>query len=215
MAAPDSQTHFSPPRSHFGAWVGVVLLFAAFALLAWAVIGSMPRRDHYEDKRAQVRYEKLKAYHEEVDPHLAKYAWVEKEKGTARIPIQHAMELAVVDLAQKNPAPAGPLPVAGAQPGQQVTAPVAPTPAASPDGAPRPTPAPALVGKDSEAKGQGAAVVKPPDAAPGTQPGPNATPAAAPVSGANQPNVGLGRPTATPVQSPAGTPLPVPGTTPR
>ncbi|HEX8280898.1 MAG TPA: hypothetical protein VF551_05950 [Chthoniobacterales bacterium] len=208
---------FEQPRSTFRTWIGVVLLFGLFALFAWAVIGAMPRGTDYEATRGKARAEKLKALHEETAPQLSSYAWLDKAKGSVRMPIDRAMELTVADLAQKKPAPANPLPPEGDKAGLQVTAPVGPTPApsASPEGAaPRPTPAIAVTGKDSEAEGQAAAAANPPDAAPGTQPGPSATPAAAPPAGSNRPQPGQGKPTATPVQSAPGTPIPVPGKSP-
>ncbi|MDQ6626037.1 MAG: hypothetical protein M3Y69_07855 [Verrucomicrobiota bacterium] len=216
MAETETELRFSQPRSHFGTWVGVMLLFAVFGLFVWTVMGVMPRRDNYEEKRGEKRIENLKKYHEEVDPQLNGYAWVDKAKGTVRVPVHRAMELAIADLAQKKPTAANPLPPEGDKAGLQVTAPVAPTPmpGASSQGSARPTPATATEGKDSENAGQAAASANPPNAAPGTQPGANATPAAAPVSTSNQPNVGPGKPTATPVQSSAGTPLPVQGATP-
>jgi hypothetical protein len=217
VADPATEIRFTQPRSSFGTWIGVVLLFAVFALFVWAVMGAMPRGDEYEKKRAQTRLDNLKKYHEEVDPQLHNYAWVDKEKGTVRVPIDRAMELAMSDLAQKKPAPANPIPPEGDKAGLQVTAPIAPTPApaASPQDSARPTPAIATEGKDSETEGQAAAAANPPNAQPGTQPGRSATPAAAPPAGSNQPQPGPGKPTATPVQSPPGTPVPVPGTTPR
>lgn len=215
MAKPDTDIHFEHPRSTFGTWIGVVLLFGLFALLAWALMGAMPRGNSYEQDRGKARVEKLKKYHEEMDASLKGYAWVDKAKGTVRMPVDRAIELTAGELAQRKPAPAGPLPPEGEKAGLQVTAPVGPTPApmASPGGAPRPTPATSIEGKDSEAEGQAAAAANPPDAAPGTQPGPSATPAAGPVSGSNQPNPG-NQAQPTPVRSPPGTPLPVPGTTP-
>lgn len=216
MATTDSDIRFEQPRSTFGTWVGVVLLFALFGLIAWAVMGAMPRGDDYEQKRGKARLEKLKAYHDEIDTQTKGYAWADKAKGTVRVPIDRAMELSVGELAQRKPAPAGPLPPEGEKAGLQVTAPVGPTPApvASPGGAPRPTPAIATEGKDSEAEGQAAASANPPDAAPGTQPGPSATPAAAPPAGSNRANP-ADKPQPTPVQSAPGRPLPVPGVTPR
>lgn len=216
MAATDTDTHFEHPRSTFGTWVGVVLLFAFFGLLAWALMGAMPRGDKYEETRGKARAEKLKKHQEETAAEMKGYAWVDKAKGTVRMPIDRAMELSTTELAQRKPAPAGPLPPEGDKAGLQVTAPVGPTPgpSISPGSATRPTPATAISGKDSESEGQAAASANPPDAAPGTQPGPSATPAAAPPAGSNRPNP-ADKPQATPVQSPPGTPLPVPGVTPR
>jgi len=72
--------------------------------------------------------EKLKTLREESQKELTTYAWVDKNKGVARIPIDRAMEVTVADLAQKKPAPAGPIATPAAQ-----TAPAgaSPAPAAS------------------------------------------------------------------------------------
>ena len=203
----------------FGTWVGVVLLFAIFGLFVWVVIGAMPRGDDYEQKRAAARMEKLKTTREEANTALDKYGWVDKSKGVVRLPIQRAMELTIAELAQKKPAPANPIELTPAPAGMQTTAPVAPpaatvapsAAAASGAASPKPT---SIHGETSENRGQPAGAANPPNAAPGTQPGPNATPAASPPSGAEQPQPGGGQRSATPVQSPAGTPLPIPGKTP-
>ncbi|MDQ6766088.1 MAG: hypothetical protein M3Z22_08325 [Verrucomicrobiota bacterium] len=216
MATDDTARSFEQPHSTFGTWVGVVLLFAVFGLLVWVVIGLMPRGDDYEQKRATARVDKLKAARDEANGALNGYAWVDKEKGTVRVPIHRAMELTLAELSQKKPAPGNPIP-ADLQPGIQRTAPVtaAPAPTAPPGASARSTPqAVATEGKDSENRGQKAAENNPPNAAPGTQPGPSATAAASPPAGANQPQPGVGEPTATPVQSPAGTPRRIPGKTP-
>ncbi len=215
MADEEPKFSFQQPRSMFSTWVGVVLLFAFFGLLVWAVMGAMPRGDNYEQKRATARTEKLKTTRDEANGALSGYAWVDKTKGVVRVPIDRAMELSVAELAQKKPAPANPIPPEGAQPGLQVTAPVAPQPAAA---APAPSPSPELSSREgagSESRGQPAAAANPPNANPGTQPGPNATPAASAPAPSRQfqPETGP-KPIATPVQSPPGTPLPVPGKTP-
>ena len=219
MAADETELTFEQPRSMFGTWLGVVLLFAVFGLFVWVVVGAMPRGDDYEKKRATARMEKLKTTREEADIALHKYAWVDKEKGVARVPIQRAMELSVAELAQKKPAQANP--IATAPPGgAQTTAPVAPAastvaPSAATAASATSTPTITSVhGKDSEIRGQPAAAANPQNAAPGTQPGPDSTPAASPASGASRPQPGESQPSATPVQSPPGTPLPVPGKTP-
>lgn len=217
MTDTDAEIRVEQPRSTFTTWIGVVLLFAVFSLFVWAVMSAMPRGDDYEAKRAKARTDKLKALREEEDPQLKSYGWVDKEKGSVRVPIARGMELSVAELAQKKPAPANAIPPEGAQAGLQVTAPVGPSPApgVSPQASARPTPATAIAGKDSENEGQAAGSANPPNAAPGTQPGPSATPAAAPPAGSNKAQPGEGKPTATPVQSPPGTSLPVPGVTPR
>src|SRR5438045_5017945 len=84
-----------------------------------------PQTKYYQETHAKKRMQKLKALHEETQKELTTYAWVDKNKGLARIPIDRAMEVAVAELAQKKPAPAGPI--------------AAPAPQAAPAGA-SPTP---------------------------------------------------------------------------
>ena len=96
-------------RAPFSTWLGIVCLFLLFGLIVLAVIGPSPRTSDYEETRAKKRMERLKALHEETQKDLTTYGWVDKNKGVARIPIDRAMEITVADLAQKKPAPAGPI----------------------------------------------------------------------------------------------------------
>src|ERR1700716_4646395 len=108
MADIESIRQVAQARTPFSAWFGVVLLFALFGIIVLAVIGPAPRGDTYEQKRAKTRAEKLKVVQEEAKS-LTSYGWIDKNKGIARIPIDRAMELSVAELAQKKPAPAGPI----------------------------------------------------------------------------------------------------------
>jgi hypothetical protein len=132
MADTQSAPSIAYTRAPFSTWLGIVCLFVLFGLIVLAVIGPSPRTSDYEETRAKKRMEKLKASHEESQKELTTYAWVDKNKGVARIPIDRAMEVTVTDLAQKKPAPAGPIatPAAPAAP-----AGASPSPAASPQGA--------------------------------------------------------------------------------
>jgi hypothetical protein len=196
----------------FSTWIGVVLLFALFGVLALVVIVLSPRGNSYEEKRAKVRAEKLLAAHEESMKALTTYAWVDKNKGVVRIPITEAMQLTVVDLAQNAPAPANPIAIAEASPPAQTTAPAAASPAPPPSttsgGTPKPT---SGSGPNSENRSQPAAANNPPPAPPGTQPGPSTVPATSPPSAAVKAPA-----TPSALHSPAapGTPLPVRGKTP-
>jgi len=212
VAKSDTELHLEQPRSSFGTWIGVVLLFAVFALMVWAVMGAMPRGDRFEEKRAEARTEKLKTATEEHKKALDGYGWVDKEKGVIRMPVQRAMELTVAELAQRKPAPAGPVTPEGAAAGLQTTAPMTPLAGAAPQAAPTASPkAIAVEGPGSQAAGQPAAAANPAGAPPGTQPGPSTSPPGRPSSTTREFQPG-GLPT--PVQSPPGPPLPVPGTTP-
>ena len=109
MADIESIRQAAHARTPFSMWLGVVLLFALFGIIVLAVIGPSPRGDNYEQKRAKAREEKLKVARDEDAKALTTYSWMDKQKGTVRIPVRRAMELAMTELAQKKPAPAGPI----------------------------------------------------------------------------------------------------------
>jgi hypothetical protein len=194
----------------FSTWVGVVLLFALFGVIVLAVIGPTPRGDNYEQMRAEARAKKLKDAREEDSKALTSYTWIDKNKGTVRLPIDRAMELTLADLANKKPAPAYAIaaPESSAAPGGAAAA--SPAPSASPQssGTPKPT---SVTGPNSEARGQPAAAVNPPPVQPSTQPGVSASPAASSKSSGAVPATS---PAAIPSATPPGSPLPVRGATP-
>src|SRR3954447_99663 len=112
----ETQAHsIAYSRAPFSTWLGIVCLFLLFGLIVLAVIGPSPRTSDCEQARAKKRMEKLKALHEENQKELTTFAWVDKDKGVARIPIERAMQLTVTDLAQKKPVPAGPIATPAAQ----------------------------------------------------------------------------------------------------
>jgi hypothetical protein len=208
---PDQPPQKFQPRSTFSTWVGVVLLFTFFAMLALVVIGASPRGSTYEKKRDKARAEKLQAAQSEMLTALTTYGWVDKAKGVARIPVTDAMKLTVAELAQKKPAPANPIATPEAQSPTPATSPsptATPTPTASPT--PKPT---TITGPHSESHNQPAAAINPPPAPPGTQPGPSSTPAATPPSTPAKPQASPS-PSAKPSPTPPGSPLPVRGKTP-
>jgi hypothetical protein len=195
----------------FSTWLGVVLLFVLFGVIALAVIGPLPRGNNYEKTRAENRMKKLAELRDEDSKALSGYSWIDKNKGTVRLPIERAMELTLADLEKKKPAPAGPIatPEAAAAPGGAAAATPAPTASASasPTGTPKPT---SVSGQNSNAGGQPAAAINPPPEKPGTQPGAGASPAASPKSAAAAPATS---PSAAPSTTPPGSPLPVRGAT--
>jgi len=206
--ADTEQTRIQSPAP-FSTWVGVVLLFVLFGAIVVAVIGPSPRGDSYEKMRAETRAKKLKEARDEESKALTTYAWVDKNKGTVRLPIDRAMELTVADLANKKPAPANPIaaPESSAAPGGAAAASPAPSASPQPSGTPKPT---SVAGQNSEARGQPAAAVNPPAVQPSTQPGASASPAASPKSSAAAP---AASPSTTPSATPPGSPLPVRGAT--
>jgi hypothetical protein len=192
----------------------MVLLFAIFGLIAFVVLKASPRGNTFEKKRAKARAEKLEAAQKDNLNVLTTYAWVDKNKGVVRIPINDAMKLTLAQLADSKPAAAGPIaaesPSAAPQtsPGP-TTSPSAPaSPAANATGTPKPT---SVEGHDSEAHNQPAAAINPAPAPPNSQPGPNASPAASvPSQSAKAPVT----PSPSAAPSAPGTPLPVRGKTP-
>ena len=132
MAETQSAHSIAYSRAPFSTWLGIVCLFVLFGLIVLAVIGPSPRTSDYEETRAKKRMEKLKALHEESQKELTTYAWVDKNKGVARIPIDRAMEVTVADLAQKSPRQ----PVRSLRrPAQAAPAGASPAPPAAPQGA--------------------------------------------------------------------------------
>jgi len=129
MAETESARRVAYSPTPFSTWLGIVFLFVLFGLIVLAVIGPSPRGSDYEETRAKKRIEQLKTLREENQKELTTYAWVDKNKGVARIPIDRAMELTVAELAQKKPAPAGPIATPATQ---TVPAGASPAPAASP-----------------------------------------------------------------------------------
>ena len=201
-----SQTPERTPIS-FRAWLGIVLLFLFFGIFVLVLVAATPHGNNYEAKRARAREEKLKTTRDAATKELSAYAWVDKAKGVARIPIDRAMQLTMRDLASKKPAAANPIETAALTPAPAPVAspapPVSPAPtAAGASATPKPT---SVQGATSENRGQPAAASNPPGAIPGTQPGPGATPAASPPPPSGQPAVS---PSATPEQKPPGTPPP-------
>jgi hypothetical protein len=197
------QTSERAPIS-FGAWLGIVLLFLFFGIFVLVLVAATPHGNTYEAKRAKAREKKLNDARNAAAQELKSYAWVDKGKGIARIPIDRAMELTLHDLASKKPEPANPIET----PAQAPASGASPTPAVSPGpataaGTPKPT---SVEGPSSENRNQPAAAGNPPGAIPGTQPGPGATPAASP---SEQPAV-----SPIPEQKPPGTPIPIAGETP-
>src|SRR5213082_3890640 len=130
-----SSTPQTPERSpiSFGAWLGIVLLFLFFGIFVLVLVAATPHGNTYEEKRAKGREEKLKTMRDAASKDLNSYAWVDKGKGVARIPIDRAMQLTLRDLASKKPEPANPIatPAQAAAPGASAAAPAV-SPSAGP-----------------------------------------------------------------------------------
>jgi hypothetical protein len=184
MADTESLRQVAHARAPLSAWFGIVLLFVLFGVIVLAIIGPSPRGTDYEETRARKRIENLKTLREEADKALTTYAWVDKNKGVARIPIEHAMELTVAELAKQTPAPAGPI----ATPQAQATA-SPPASTASPASATSPKPGGAQASPQAAASAapQGAASSPPSSSPAQASPSPAASAAPTSPSPANSP----------------------------
>jgi len=148
MADEESLRQVAQSPAPFSVWLGIVLLFALFGVIVLAIIGPAPRGDSYEQTRVKKRLDGLKTLREQDAQALTTYAWVDKSKGVARIPIERSMELMVAQLAQKRPAPAGPIATpsppaaasAPASPAAPATSPAVPAATAAPSSSVTPSP---------------------------------------------------------------------------
>ena len=197
-----------PPIS-FGAWLGVVLLFLFFGIFVYVLVAAAPHGNNYEQKRAEARAKKLNDARSAATKELNSYAWVDKGKGVARIPIDRAMELTLRDLASRKPEAANPIAssVEAAAPAASPAAPAV-SPAATPSATAKPK---AVEGAESENRNQPAAAGNPPNAISGTQPGPAVTPGASASPPSEQPAVS---PSPLPERNPPATPASTPAKSP-
>ena len=156
MADTESIRQIAHSRAPLSTWFGIVLLFALFGLLVLAIIGPSPRGSNYEETRAKKRMENLKTTREDGEKALNAYAWIDKNKGTVRIPINRAMALTTTDLSKQKPAPAGPIATPQAQSpaaAQPAGSPSAPAPAASAAPATQPAASPSPAAQTSPPSG--------------------------------------------------------------
>ena len=87
---------------------GGFLLLLLFVIAVRLLLGFAPAPDEDAARAA----ERVKAHQEleaENAQKLQNYAWVDKAKGTVQVPIERAMELAIVELNSKKPTAAGPI----------------------------------------------------------------------------------------------------------
>ena len=96
-------------KSIWPMFIGTFLLFALFAVFVQWMLNSGDREAFDEEAiRAKQRYEILQKVTDENNNLTTGYAWADRAKGTVRIPLDRAMELAVAKLsAQGEPKPAG------------------------------------------------------------------------------------------------------------
>ena len=112
--------------------VTILVLLLLFAGLVWFVTYQRESIAASEPGRRELRLKNLNDLNTENQKVLTSYRWIDRGKGVVGIPIDHAMELEVADLAANHPHAAGP-----------ITLPVPnPTPSTAGSPAQKPVPAP-------------------------------------------------------------------------
>jgi len=98
-------------KSIWPMFIGTFVIFALFALAVQWMLGSTDTDSFDEEAtRAKERYDILAKVREENKNLTTSYGWADQAKGTVRIPLDRAMELAVAKLAsQGEPRPAYPV----------------------------------------------------------------------------------------------------------
>jgi hypothetical protein len=98
-------------KSIWPMFIGTFVLFALFAVFVQWMLNSGDRAAFDEEGiRAKERYEILQKVTDENSNLTTGYAWADRAKGTVRIPLDRAMEIALQKLsAQGEPKPAGPV----------------------------------------------------------------------------------------------------------
>ena len=79
-----------------------VLGFCLLAILALLLRSTLTSGQTYEEKRAQIRLNRLVALRSDEARKLASYQWVDKAKGVVQIPLERAMALTLVDIKGKG-----------------------------------------------------------------------------------------------------------------
>jgi hypothetical protein len=88
------------------AFLGVLIVFCAFAVVAWILFRFAAPSATYEETRAKNRMAKAAAIAQEAQDKLyGAPKWIDKAKGTIQLPIDTAMTLVVNDYQTKAVAP--------------------------------------------------------------------------------------------------------------
>ncbi len=183
MSAP----HPTEPVAIKSAWpmfIGALVMIGVFLVIALLLRSVAPSGATDEVEKAELRRTNLADLHEADEAELTTYGWVDREKGTVRIPIREAMKREIAALNQQEPRPAYAIATPVPAPAEE-----APAQDAAADGAP-------LEAADGE---------NDPSASDGSAASTEPTPAESPASGA-EPSATPGAPGAAPAES--ATPAP-------
>jgi hypothetical protein len=89
----------------FLVFLGVAAAITVVILIVGGLVGRQPEVETVDAKRATQRLEARAKLDQTDREALSSAAWVDKEKGIVRLPIDDAVKLAAKDLAGKKPAP--------------------------------------------------------------------------------------------------------------
>lgn len=107
METPTSNPGSVRPRNIWPMFAGALLLFLLFgAVVRWIVASEDRAAFDEEAQRAKQRMEILAKVTDENKALTTAYAWVDRAKGTVRIPVDRATELVAAKLAGIQPHPA-------------------------------------------------------------------------------------------------------------
>lgn len=107
METPTSNPGSKRSRSIWPMFAGALLLFVLFGGAVKWVVSSTDRAAFDEEAlRAKQRMEILAKVTDENNALTTTYAWADRAKGTVRIPVDRAVELAIAKLAAVPPHPA-------------------------------------------------------------------------------------------------------------
>ena len=115
-------------------FVGGILLFCGFAVLAWIAFRLVAPTHTYEQDRAEQRKEKVATINAEAQQKLYSPAkWIDQAKGTVQLPIDTAMDLVINDYQHKEVQPSqvkvdNPYPLGLQMPAAPAAAPAAASP---------------------------------------------------------------------------------------
>jgi hypothetical protein len=98
------------PKPLKSIWVTYVIYFSAIAMFAVIMLAILRMTGNVQDvdeQRAKERADILKQIRATAQEELTQPAWIDKEKGIVRLPIDVAMELTVKELKEKKVEKAG------------------------------------------------------------------------------------------------------------
>ncbi len=107
-----SSTHHPESAETKSAWpmfIGALVMIGAFLVIALLLRGVAPSGATDDTEKAETRRTNLASLEETDHEELNTYGWVDREKGSVRLPIAEAMTAEIALLNQQEPRPAYPV----------------------------------------------------------------------------------------------------------